>query len=541
MNRYLFDHLGNKYDRKNVYLRELAELYEKKTKGNAGEIQSQIRQLKRSKKTHPYVLSLKQFRKAERLHRSSFSSETKDPKDSRFIRKLKIQLQHAKRDVEFYREYTDLSYDAQLNYETAELEAEEIPHIITEIEEIENTISKTLSEKNTWNNDDVSKLKVEFAQFKRNGKEEVKQGIIKVKAKYKEGIISQKAKKAAITELKRANKENLTIKKLDFPRKKFKATLSHARYDLKTAKKKTVNLMNDLIADTKSKIPVEHLVNTSFVPFATALIPGLGQFIYGQKKKALLMSFISLFIYVIAIPYALGYGNYQGNGIRGLITLQGELRYVSSMIFLIEGILAIFLLVIAIFMIIVNFKDLRKLETKKSRGIRPNNWHETRSKIFVDGYPYVVTLPAFITIIFVVLVPIATTILLSFTDRNDLPNKTRFIWNGFQNYADLFAGRAGTAAGPFWNIFGWTIVWTLTSTTLAILIGFALALLLNNERIKLKRVFRSVYLLPWAVPAFVSILFFRIMFGQGDAGVLRAFLGIETIIHNATLTRIILI
>ena len=192
-------------------------------------------------------------------------------------------------------------------------------------------------------------------------------------------------------------------------------------------------------------------------------------------------------------------------------------------------------------MIIVNFKDLRKLETKKSRGIRPNNWHETRSKIFVDGYPYVVTLPAFITIIFVVLVPIATTILLSFTDRNDLPNKTRFIWNGFQNYADLFAGRAGTAAGPFWNIFGWTIVWTLTSTTLAILIGFALALLLNNERIKLKRVFRSVYLLPWAVPAFVSILFFRIMFGQGDAGVLRAFLGIETIIHNATLTRIILI
>ena len=88
-------------------------------------------------------------------------------------------------------------------------------------------------------------------------------------------------------------------KNLDFPRKKFKATLSHARYDLKTAKKKTVNLMNDLIADTKSKIPVEHLFNTSFVPFATALIPGLGQLIYGQKKKALLMSFISLFIYII--------------------------------------------------------------------------------------------------------------------------------------------------------------------------------------------------------------------------------------------------
>ena len=347
--------------------------------------------------------------------------------------------------------------------------------------------------------------------------------------------------KAAIAELNRAFKEKLAIRKLEFPQNKFKATLSHAKFDLKNAKKKTVNLMYDLIVDEKAKIPVETMANTSAVPFLAAIFPGLGQLIYGQKKKAALMTLITLFIYVIAIPYALGYGNYQGNGIRGLITLKGDLRYVSSMIFLIEGILAIFLLVIAIFMIIVNFKDLRKIEARKKKGIRPNNWHETKSKILTDGYPYVVTLPAFITIIFIVLVPIATTILLSFTDRNDLPNKTRFIWNGFQNYMDLFAGKVGTAAGPFWNIFGWTIVWTLTSTTLAILIGFALALLLNNDRIKLKKLFRSVYLLPWAVPAFVSILFFRIMFGQGDAGVLRAFLGLETVIYNANLTRLILI
>ena len=541
MNKHLYDHLGNRYKRKNVYLLELATLYEQKAEGNAREIQNQIKALKRQKNTHPYVLALRQFKSEERTYRKSFSKSTKDFKGSKFIGKLKLQLEQAKLDLEFYKKYIDLSYDAQLKYETAKVKVAEIPQIIENTEKIESSIEQTLKDKNTWTKDEVVKVKNEFSRYRKDLKDEKKKNIVKVTRNYKEGTISQKAKTSAIAELNRAFKEKLSIKKLEFPKKKSNATLSHSRFDLKNVKKKSVNLMNDLIADEKAKIPIENMTNTAAVPFLTALFPGLGQLIYGQKRKAAFMTLISLFIYVIAVPYALGYGNYQGNGIRGLITLKGDLRYVSSMIFMIEGILAIFLLVIAIFMIIVNFRNLYRIEVKKRKGIRPNNWHETKSKLFTEGYPFVVTLPAFITIIFVVLVPIATTILLSFTDRNDLPNKTRFIWNGFQNYADLFAGKVGTAAGPFWNIFGWTIVWTLVSTTLAILIGFALALLLNNDRIKAKKLFRSIYLLPWAVPAFVSILFFRIMFGQGDAGVLRAFLGIETIIHNANLTRIVLI
>ncbi|HPJ21137.1 MAG TPA: sugar ABC transporter permease [Clostridia bacterium] len=541
MNKYLYDHLGNKYERKNLYLLELANLHEKKSEGNTKEIKAEIQLLKRSRKTHPYIISLRQFENEEKIHRNSFSKSPKDYEGTKFIRKLKFQLEHAERDLEFYKKYVDLSYDAQLSYETARVRAAELPLIIEAVEKIETVHDQTLESKNTWAKEEVDALRDEYRQYRDKLKEKKKEDIIKVNEKYREGTISQKARKASIAELDRAFKENLSIKKLEFPREKFKATLSHTRFDLRNTKKKSVNLMNDLIVDAKTKIPMETMTDTALVPFLTALFPGLGQLIYGQKKKASIMSLISLFIYIIAIPYALGYGNYQGNGLRGLITLKGDLRYVSSMIFLIEGILAIFLLVIAIFMIIVNFKDLRKIEAKKKKGIRPNNWHETKSKIFVDGYPYVVTLPAFITIIFVVLVPIATTILLSFTNRNDLPNKTRFIWSGLSNYADLFAGKVGTAAGPFWNIFGWTIVWTLASTTLAILLGFALALLLNNDRIKLKKLFRSVYLLPWAVPAFVSILFFRIMFGQGDAGVLRAFLGIETVIHNANLTRLVLI
>lgn len=545
MNLFLHDHLDNRYERKNKYLLELATLQNKKTKENRRNVISQIRELRRKKKNHQYIISFNEFKKEQRKYKLnnifSFLSDLKETNGSFFVRRNQFQLNKAQKDMAFYEKYVELSYDAELKFETAKLKTDEIPHIISTIEKIENKISETKQSKKTLLTVDTKQLKSDLRKFKEQRKIEFNEEVKLVEKRYKDGLISKTAQSKAVTELKRAFKEDINIRKFEFPRRKTNATLRHSRYDLRNSKKKTSNLLKDQIADIKAKTPAESMISTAVIPYATALIPGLGQLIYGQKLKALLMALLSVFIYALAVPYALGYGNYQGNGIRGLLTLKGELRYISSMIFLIEGIIAIFLLVIALFLLVANFKDLYKIEKQKQRGIRVNKWHETKSKIFVDGYPYVVTLPAFITIIFVVLVPIATTILLSFTDRNDLPNKTRFFWSGLSNFKDLIAGEAGTAAGPFWNVFGWTIVWTLVSTTLAILIGFTLALLLNNDRIKVKKLFRSVYLLPWAVPAFVSILFFRIMFGQGDAGVLRAFMGIDTIIHNANYTRIVLI
>ena len=61
------------------------------------------------------------------------------------------------------------------------------------------------------------------------------------------------------------------------------------------------------------------------------------------------MFFATIYIYAIAIPYALGYGNYKGDGIAGLITLAADGgRLDRSIIFMIEGILAIFLVLIGI-------------------------------------------------------------------------------------------------------------------------------------------------------------------------------------------------
>jgi arabinogalactan oligomer/maltooligosaccharide transport system permease protein len=82
------------------------------------------------------------------------------------------------------------------------------------------------------------------------------------------------------------------------------------------------------------------------------------------------------------------------------------------------------------------------------------------------------------------------------------------------------------------------------ATTLAIAIGFFLSLLVNQERLKGKKFFRTVFLLPWAVPAFITIMFFSIMVSSTGpiTQILRALTGqIINIKNSSLLTRIFLI
>ena len=125
----------------------------------------------------------------------------------------------------------------------------------------------------------------------------------------------------------------------------------------------------------------------------------------------------------------------------------------------------------------------------------------------------------------------------------DPNHQSKFAWVGLENYKLLIEGK-GIAGGPFWLILGWTIIWTLGSSTLSIGVGFMLALLAHNDRIKGKGLIRTIYLLPWAVPAFITIMFFSIMSssnGQITKLLESIFGGTWAIKNNANLTRVALI
>ena len=190
--------------------------------------------------------------------------------------------------------------------------------------------------------------------------------------------------------------------------------------------------------------------------YLTFLLPGIGQIFNKQYIKGLCFLLVSLFIYLIAVPYALGYGNYQGDGIAGLISLaQDGMRIDKSLIFLIEGILAIFLVVIGFVAIYLSFRDVRFVERSRIKGIRSNNWFETNKRIKSEGFPYIVSSPALFVIIFTVLVPITTAILLSFTGM-DPKHQSKFGWVGIENYKliALGEGLAGEVFHSNWLYIG---------------------------------------------------------------------------------------
>ncbi|NED83610.1 sugar ABC transporter permease, partial [Streptomyces sp. SID11233] len=79
---------------------------------------------------------------------------------------------------------------------------------------------------------------------------------------------------------------------------------------------------------------------------------------------------------------------------------------------------------------------------------------------------------------------------------------------GLHNYADILWGP--TAYERFWSHFLWTVGWTVACVALHYCLGLGLALLLN-QKFRGRVVYRMLLILPWAVPAFVTVFSCRIM------------------------------
>ncbi len=518
-NEFLYDDIGNAYERKNLYLKEVAILEDKiKADGvDNTNLKAQLKTLKSNKKDHPYLVNLDAYLSAEKVYKKStrakvatYKNETKS-KYSRKVLKLRLNLLRSKEALAFYQNYTTLSYEAVLNYEEAKIKCEQISDIIKYVEKNEMALMEAKRQKPLIKDSDEQKAKSEYRSFKIEQKKLFDKGLLSLKSKKKDGLISDKALTNEKLELQKKMSEALTVKAYESPKKSNRELIGNLKYQLNKGTKREITVMNANISDLRRKTPVEVSKKQALFAYLTFLLPGVGQLLNGQYQKSLFFFILSAFTYVLAVPYALGFGNYQGKGIAGLITLaEGGGKIDRSIIFMIEGIIAMFLVVFVIVILYTSFRDVLKVEKNMIRGERQRNWFETWINVTEDGFPYMVSLPALVAIVFIVIVPITTAILLSFTNL-DPSHQNKFQWIGMANYKMIALGQ-GVAGGPFWKILGWTVTWTLVATSLAIFIGFMLALLTNNERVKGKVIFRSIFILPWAVPAFITIMFFSIMF-----------------------------
>ncbi len=78
---------------------------------------------------------------------------------------------------------------------------------------------------------------------------------------------------------------------------------------------------------------------------------------------------------------------------------------------------------------------------------------------------------------------------------------------GFANYADILTDR--NIRRPFLGVFTWNLVFAAGSVALTFAMGLGLALAMQHERLRGRWFYRSIFILPYAVPAFLSILIWR--------------------------------
>lgn len=78
---------------------------------------------------------------------------------------------------------------------------------------------------------------------------------------------------------------------------------------------------------------------------------------------------------------------------------------------------------------------------------------------------------------------------------------------GFKNFTDILTNPR--IRQPFIRVFTWNFVFAAMSVVLTLAVGLMLALALQDPRMRGKFLYRSLFIVPYAIPGFISVLVWR--------------------------------
>ena len=267
----------------------------------------------------------------------------------------------------------------------------------------------------------------------------------------------------------------------------------------------------------------------------SAVVMGLGSICHGQVVKGILYLAAELGYLAFMVRYGL-------HNLAMLITL-GEVEqqevwdeaqqvylYVQgdqSVLLLLYGVATLLLTLVMFLIWRGSLKSAYKAQCLQQKGSHVNTFREDLTTLLDDNLYRLLMTPPMFFITALTILPLIFMICMAFTNYSKIDNHlVLFDWVGLDNFVTLFNSDS-VLGSTFWRVLGWTLVWAFFATFTNYFAGMILAIIINRKDTKAKGFWRFCFVLPCAVPMFVSLLIMRTMLQpEGAVNVLLRQLGV---------------
>ncbi|MFD2671408.1 carbohydrate ABC transporter permease [Marinicrinis sediminis] len=258
--------------------------------------------------------------------------------------------------------------------------------------------------------------------------------------------------------------------------------------------------------------------HTRTATILSAVFMGLGQLYNRQIGKALIFltaEIVGIYLLVTRLF----------SDLQGLITLgttgQGfekvNGRFVKtdgdhSVFLMIFGLIALLVIILLVLAYIFNIYDARNTGKMRDKGYPSRNFLQSIKHSFTHNFPYVLLFLPAIGVLFFTIMPIIFMILMAFTNYSapdHIPPKGLVDWVGFDTFKDLLTLKQWSKT--FFGVLTWTLIWAVLATVTTYFGGILVAMLIQQPGIRYKTLWRTIYIIPYAIPQFISLLIFRNM------------------------------
>lgn len=271
------------------------------------------------------------------------------------------------------------------------------------------------------------------------------------------------------------------------------------------------------------------------------IIMGFGQIACGQIVKGILYMLTQAEFILYMIFAGGGHIAHLFSGDLG-VRLSGEqwneslqmfekIKGDNSFLILLYGVVSLVLFLLFTWVWFLNVKGCYENDLRIAKGESLPSIRQDLHALLNERFYVPLLFFPFLGLLVFTVMPLIFMALIAFTnyDYAHMPPGRLFDWVGFENFKKMFSLSQGTSgfAFIFLRVLVWTFVWAFFATFTNYFLGLVIALLIQKKGIKLKTLWRTLFVLAIAVPQFVTLLLMQKILDSD--GILNKLLGVNVL------------